>query len=385
MSKSKKDITIYIITNVCRMTLAATFIFSGFVKANDPLGTVYKLEDYFTAWGIGHMPQTLTLAMALVQAIVEWGLGVYLLLGMRRRLITIVTLIFMAIMTLFTVYIAIYNPVSDCGCFGDAIILTNTQTLLKNILLLACAVVTFRYYKTILPIISRQASWIATTLAMVGIVIYAAYCIYTQPLIDFRPYKVGTDLRSMLDIPTDQRPQFEVTLIYQRNGETLEISIDDDDPDSTWTYVETRRKEIQKAGPGIAADFKILDADDNDITTYLLDNNEYVILLTAPILPYADQSTMGRINDLYDYAVANDIPFVALTASSQEARNRWIDYTGAEYNFYTSDERELKTVVRANPGLVVIHNGVITGKWSNWNMPDTDEITNIITKPTKQS
>lgn len=380
MSSKIKHIVLSTAVNVSRMIMAATLLFSGFVKANDPMGTVFKLQDYMSAWGMTSMPEVVMLIAALFMVLIEFGLGVYLLFGMRRRIVSVVTLLFMTLMTLLTVYIAIYNPVSDCGCFGDAIILTNTQTLLKNILLLACAFMVFRWYKLQMPLISRQIYWIVSTLAMLAIISFAVYCIYSQPFIDFRPYKIGSDLRQKATVPASQRPQFEVTIIYERNGETLELGIDDDDPDDSWTYVETRRKQLKQADIDIINDFYMQDADGEDLATDILEADGYTLLLTAPDLLSADQSIMGLINDIYDYASEAGVNFVALTPSTEEARSRWIDYTGAEYSFLTADERTLKTMVRGNPGLMLLHDGVVKAKWSNWNFPTTEQLTEIITK-----
>lgn len=381
MKGKARYIVVNILTNLSRMLLAATFLFSGFVKANDPLGTVYKLEDYFAAWGITGIPYLMVLSLTLLMVIVEFGLCVYLLFGMRRRIVSRLTVAFMTIMTLFTVYIAIFNPVSDCGCFGDAIILSNTQTLVKNIVLLACALIVARWYKMQQQLINRQVYWIVSTLAMLGILAYCIYCIYTQPVVDFRPYSVGTDLRRLVEVPAEQRPQFEVTIVYERDGETMEIGIDDDDPDSTWTYVETRRKEISKADKNIINDFYINDAAGDDVASDILSDPGYTMLLTAPVLHAADQSIMDRINNLYDLAQQTDeLSFVALTAADADTRARWTDYTGAEYQFFIADERTLKTMVRANPGLMLLHDGVVIKKWSNWNFPDTEQINDIITQ-----
>ena len=172
MSKNTLHIVLKIVVNICRFLLAATFLFSGFVKANDPLGMVYKLEDYFSAWGITGVPGLFTLLMAMGIALFEFVLGVYLLFGMRRKWVSRITLVFMACMTLLTVYIAIANPVSDCGCFGDAIILTNIQTLLKNIVLLGAAIVVFRWYRLQPHLISTKVYWIISTLFTLGLMVY---------------------------------------------------------------------------------------------------------------------------------------------------------------------------------------------------------------------
>jgi triosephosphate isomerase len=358
--------------------LVVTFLFSGFVKANDPLGMVYKLEDYFSVWGINAVPEPFTLSIAIGIAFFEFILGVYLFFGMRRKWVSRITLVFMSIMTLLTIYIAIANPVSDCGCFGDAIILTNVETLLKNIVLLGAAIIVFRWYRLQPHLISTKVYWIVSTLFGIGLIAYLLYCIYALPVIDFRPYKIGTDLRKMIEVPEEQRPQFEVTIVYEKDGETLELGIDDDDPDSTWTYVETRRKQISGASQQIINDFYI-EYDDEDVASEVLANEGSTLLLCAPDLQTADESIMDKINDLYDYAQANDIMFLCLTASDEQSRIRWADYTGAEYEFYTSDERTLKTMVRSNPGLILLQDGKVIKKWSHWNFPSQIEVRGLAT------
>jgi triosephosphate isomerase len=367
-----------IAVNVCRLVLAVAFILSGFVKAVDPLGTQYKIHDYLGALGLAsYVPDFMTLSAPVVLSSAEFFLGICLLFAIRRRLVTLIVVILLAAMTLLTLWLALANPISDCGCFGDAFILTNVQTLLKNILLLGAAVVGLRWYRLQPHLISTKVYWIVSTLFGIGFLVYTAYCIYALPVIDFRPYKIGTDLRKMIEVPENQRPQFEVTIVYEKDGETLELSIEDDDPDSTWTYVETKRKQISGASQQIINDFYIEDGDE-DVTNDILAAEGYVLLLCAPDLQSADESIMDKINDLYEYALASDIGFYALTASDEASRIRWTDYTGAEYGFYTADERTLKTMVRSNPGLMLLHDGKVVRKWSHWNFPNQIEVEEII-------
>ena len=185
-----------ILVNICRLLLAVTFIFSGFVKANDPYGTLYKLNDYFASFGGIQFPEIITLVMAIGLAFIEFTLGVYLLIGINRKNVSTFTVIFMCLMTLLTIYIFLFNPVSDCGCFGDAIILTNGQTLAKNFILLAAAIYLKRYSKLQAEIVPDKYKWIISFIAMASILLYATYCIINLPVIDFRPYKVGTNLRA---------------------------------------------------------------------------------------------------------------------------------------------------------------------------------------------
>ena len=148
-------------TNFCRFALAAVFIFSGFIKANDPLGTCYKIEDYLQAFGLlDYVPEFLPLFGSVLLAVIEFTLGVFLFFGIRRKLTTISLFGFMLIMTPFTLYLAIMNPVSDCGCFGDAIILTNWETFWKNVFFLIAAFSLFKWSGLMIRIISKKSQWL---------------------------------------------------------------------------------------------------------------------------------------------------------------------------------------------------------------------------------
>lgn len=362
-----------IIVNACRFLLAVTFLFSGFVKANDPLGTVLKIREYLAAWSFPLVPDLFLVMAAIALSFFEFTLGLYLFFGMRRRWVSHIVLVFMTLMTVLTVYIYVANPVKDCGCFGDAVVLTNGQTLLKNVVLLGAAVVVALWYDRQVQIISRRFYWMLSTVLSMGIIVYALYCIYTLPVIDFRPYRVGTDLREMVRVPDGQRPKFENTIVYEKNGKTIELGLDDDDPDSSWTYVETRRKMVGGVDKSSASNFFIME-DETDITEEIMQADGYMFLLVAPDLRTADESVMDRINDLYDYSQQEDMEFYCLTASDKPVQNRWVDYTGAEYIIYMSDAEVLKTMVRSNPGLIMLRDGRIIRKWSNWNFPSSDEI-----------
>lgn len=191
MSATKKlTVARAVAVNVCRFLLAATFLFSGFVKANDLLGTVLKIDDYLNAWSFPTIPGLFLVMMAIALSFFEFTLGLYLFFGMRRKWVSRLTLAFMSVMTILTAYIYVANPVKDCGCFGDAIVLTNGQTLLKNIVLLGAAAMITRWYDQQVQIISKRFYWILSTILSLGIIVYALYCIYALPVIDFRPYKV---------------------------------------------------------------------------------------------------------------------------------------------------------------------------------------------------
>ncbi len=377
--KSRRGQWVFWIVHICRALLALTFLFSGFVKANDPVGTSLKLREYAVAAGVGNPGNMTMLGLAIVLAFVEFTIGVALLFGLNRRLTASVTAVVMTVMTAVTVWVAAWNPVSDCGCFGDVLLLSNVETLLKNVVLLAAALVVLRWSRLQRRLVSESWSWLISLPAMVGIVVFAAYCVTHLPLIDFRPYRVGTDLRQAR---TDalRSMKFDVRIIYRRDGEELALEADADDPDSSWIYVETRRIPLTAAAAGghtflahrgDVADFCVVDPlTDEDVTDDILAADGYTFLLVSPDLQTADQGCVGSVNLIYEYALAHGIGFYCLTASDEAAQQDWTDHTGAEYAFYHADGPTLQTMVRANPGLILLHDGRVVRKWSNWNMPE---------------
>ena len=365
-----------IATNICRAVLAVTFIFSGYVKAIDPLGTQYKIRDYLTALSIGdYVPDWLTLGSSVALASLEFALGIFILFAIRRRFTTRVILAFMAVMTLITVWIAIANPVSDCGCFGDAITLTNVQTLLKNVVLTACAVVVCRCRERMFRFVSENNQWIVVNYTVIYIVATSIYSLYLLPRFDFRPYHVGANIREGMEIPEGAKmPRYENTFVMEKNGERREFTLDNY-PDSTWTFVERKSELVEEGYVPPIHDFTITDnATGDDITQQILDDKGYTFLLVSPHLESADDTNFGDIDQLYEYCQAQGVPFYCLTASGEDAIQHWRDITGAEYPFCMSDETTLKTVIRSNPGLVLIKDGTVIRKWSHNGLPKSEEL-----------
>ena len=319
--------------NCCRLLLAVTFILSGFVKAVDPRGTQYKAEDYLQAMHLGGwLPGEALLIFAVALAAVEFCLGILLLFAIRRRLTSRVMAIILTCMTLLTLWLALANPVSDCGCFGDALVLTNWQTFWKNVVLLGAAAVVARWPMDMMRFISRSNQWIVINYTALFILAVSGWSLYDRPQFDFRPYHVGTDLRT--------------GWLRMMDGE-----------DSPY------------------ADFFIGRMDDGeDITEQLLAHEGYTFLLVAPTLDEADDSQLDRINQVYEYAQDNGCPFYGLTASGSEAIGRWADRTGAEYPFCQTDGTVLKTIVRSNPGLLLLKDGVIVRKWSHNRLPEEADL-----------
>lgn len=363
--------------NVCRFVLAATFIFSGYVKAIDPLGTLYKLKDYAAAMSLnGLLPDWALVGVAIALGALEFALGVFMLFAVRRHVVSRITLAFMTAMTVLTLWIFVADPVKDCGCFGDALKLTNGETLLKNIVLIACAALVAWRPADMARFISRSNQWIVRYYTVAYIVITSVYCLYTLPIFDFRPYHVGMNIKQGMEIPEGaEQPEFESTFLLRKNGETREFTLDNY-PDSTWEYVDTRTVQTKKGYEPPIHDFALTSCDTGeDITEQVLTKKGYTFLLVSPRLAVADDSNFGDIDQIYEYAEENGADFYCVTASANDEIERWRDLTGAEYQFCNADETTLKTMIRSNPGLILLKDGTIIGKWSHNALPQTDDLT----------
>ena len=360
-----------ILINVCRLVVALTFIFSGYVKAIDPLGTQYKIQDYLGALHLGeYVSDMVTLGASVLLSALEFSLGIFLLFAIHRRVSSRLALLLMCFMTAVTLWLALANPVKDCGCFGDAIILTNWQTFGKNVILLACAVVIARWPLKMVRFISESNQWIVINFTFVFILLSSLWSLYDLPQFDFRPYHVGANIKKGMEIPEGAaQPQFDTTFILEKDGERKEFTLDNY-PDSTWTFVDSKTVQTAEGYVPPIHDFSIQVVETgDDITEEVLADTSYTFLLISPHLEKASDSNFGRIDQLYEYAEENGYKFYCLTASSEKAILQWQDLTGAEYPFCITDETTLKTIIRSNPGLLLIKDGTIIQKWSHNNLP----------------
>lgn len=374
--------TIGVWTNVCRFVLAFVFIFSGFVKAVDPLGFQYKIQDYLAAFGIAEwFPAFFPLFVSIILSTLEFSVGVYFLFGIRRKLSTALALIMMGFMTPLTLYLAIANPVSDCGCFGDAWVLTNWETFIKNVFLLMAAVSVFKWGNGIIRLVSENSQWLIALYSLIFIIGVSLYCLTYLPVIDFRPYKIGTDIPQSMAMPEGaKRSVYESTFILEKDGVRKEFTLDNY-PDSTWTFIDTRTVLKQKGYEPPIHDFSIVSINDGeDITEEVLNDKNYTFLLIAHRIEQADDSNIDLINEIYDYCMENGYKFYCLTSSLDDEIEQWRDKTGAEYPFCIADDITLKTIIRSNPGLLLIKDGVILNKWSHNELPDEYALTGKLDK-----
>lgn len=368
-----------IVAECCRALLGAVFVFSGTVKAIDPMGGAIKIGEYLASFGLDKL-QSFSVVLSFNLSAIEFTLGVCLLLGVYRRYTTFLTLLMMAFMTPLTLYLALFDPVSDCGCFGDAWILTNWETFFKNVVLLAAAIYVFIHNQRLTAFYTYKVYWFVPLFAYLYCIGFA-YRNYTHlPVVDFRPYKVGANIPALMTVPEGApADEYRYSFIYEKDGVKKEFSLDDvPADDSTWTFVDSKTELIKQGYVPPIAGFNLYNAADEDVTDQILHDPRPVFLLIAPKLEEASDEKMDEINNVYDYALENEIDFYCVTGSGSEAITQWNDYTGGEYPYLMADEVLLKTIVRSNPGLVLLRNGTILAKWHVNDIPSEDELPEVL-------
>lgn len=350
---------------------------SGFVKAVDPAGTYIKLEEYLTAFGLADwIGGRWLILVAIALSVVECSTGFFLMLGIHKRVASTLALLLLCLMTPLTLYLFIANPVSDCGCFGDAWVLSNGETLAKNVVLLALAAVAYRWRAWTFSLITSKMEWIVSMYTILFVGALSLFCLRYLPIIDFRPYRIGTNIPRAMTLPEGARPGvWESRFLLEKDGEQREFTLDNY-PDSTWTYLSTRTVEIQKGDEPAIHDFSLRGLETGEeLTDSLLADEGYTFLLIVHRIEEADDSNIDLINEIYDYSVENGYGFYALTSSPAEEVELWCERTGGEYPFCLADDVTLKTMIRSNPGLMLLRGGTILNKWSNASLPDEYELT----------
>ena len=374
MQKSPTDIVSTIIINALRFTLALVFAFSGFVKAVDPMGTIYKMADYAEAFDLS-LPFGLLFAGAVVLIFCEYVMGICLFFGLYCRSYLSAMIAFLAVVTPLTLYFALYNPVSDCGCFGDVVVLTNWQTFIKNVVLLVMALVVLLGRKRVCRIISPHSQWLVFVYVVASIVAFIPYNLRHLPAIDFLPYHIGANIIESMTLPEDAKPdEYETLFILEKDGKMGTFTFDNY-PDSSWTFVSRENRLVSKGDVPAITDFYLSSLYGEDVTWNVLEHPGYTFLMIAHNLEYTSEGMLDVINDLFDYAKVNDVPFYMVTSSSRQAIDAWTESTGAAYPYLLADETLLKTIIRSNPGLLILKNASVLGKWSAADMPRDAQLT----------
>ena len=367
-----------LVKNLCRIIVGIVFIYSGFVKGIDPLGSDYKFTDYFNAFGMGWMNAT-TLFFSFALSLAEFLIGIALLFNLWVSRMAWGALLFMAFFTPLTLVLALTNPVSDCGCFGDAMILTNWQTFWKNIILFLLAIMIFVYRKEYKSSLSLMGQFSFLTLAGAGMLCLSIYCYRHLPVLDFRPYAVGKNITEGMRLPEGAKPdQYEVTLKY-KNKQTGEIRsfTEENYPwqdTLNWEYESSSERLVKKGYITPIHDLVIEHPTLGNITEEILEDDNHTILAVAYNLNQSATQYQPAINRLAEYAREKGIRFYGLTSSTERDIEAYKKRNHVPYEFCTADEIQLKTMIRSNPGVIILREGTILDKWAGKDVPDVKEL-----------
>jgi len=378
-----------ILSLISRIIIGAVFTFSGFVKCVDPLGTTYKFTDYFNAFGWEPLTH-IALPAAFFMCALELLIGIMLLTNIKTNLAAWGALLFMAVFTPITFYLALYNPVTDCGCFGDALILSNWNTFWKNIVIDIFVVILFISRNKIKPYFRQRYEILLVSVFFVVAIGFEYYNYIHLPIIDFRPYKPGTNIVESMAIPPDApKDEYESIIYYEKNGETKGFTIENI-PDSTWKFVKTETKLLKSGYKPPIHDFNIVTIEENlsenlpvgeDITQKVLSDTSYSFLLIAYNIKKSNIEALKRANEIATYCDTLGIKFYCLSASTTADIREAIRVNSLNYTFYATDEITLKTVIRANPGYVLIKNGVVVENWHFNDIPEVSKLEELYFKP----
>lgn len=371
--------------HIARILLGLTFIFSGFVKGIDPLGSMYKFTDYFNAF---QMPWLINLAFGLgiLLAAAEFFLGIAMLFNFFIRITSWFMLAFMIFFTGLTFILALTNPVTDCGCFGDALVITNWQTFYKNLVLIALAIYVFRERKNFASKNGPVLSIALTAMTMTFYFYLVSYSYNHLPIIDFSPYKVGVNIPEAMKIPEGApKAIYENHLIYRnlKSGEEKQFTEANYPWQDTlnWRFVKMgEQKLVQKGYTPPIHDFRIETAQGEDVRDFFLYDEKGTFVVIASNLQKTNKKGMQEIAKLHAAAKQKGYNFIALTSSSPDSFDTFKAETGANFDFFNTDEITLKTIIRCNPGLLLLKKGTILGKYHYNDIPKPEDLEDQIQK-----
>lgn len=372
-SKAKSNLLL-----IARIIFGLVFLFSGFVKAVDPLGTAYKISDYLEAFSLTSL-DFLALPAALMLIAAEFTIGFNILFNVHLKSTTWVASLFMLVMTPVTLYLAISNPISDCGCFGDAIVMTNWQTFYKNIVLCIILAIIALLQKQSRPWLSNWGAWVVTLLPILISFAISIYCYNLLPILDFRPYKKGNNIIEGMQIPEDAPlDKYETTFFYEKDGIEQAFTLDNyPAEDSTWTFVRQESKLIEQGYVPPIHDFSIV-TEDGDITDLILEDAGYTLLVISHKVEKAATKNIKCVKSTIANAKKAGANVIWLTSSYSDEIEEFKTQYGIEDTFGATDDITLKTIVRSNPGLVLIKDATVIEKWHHNALPSKDKLNQLI-------
>ncbi len=380
-----------IIVNLCRVLVGVLFIFSGFVKADDPLGFSYKLGEYFDAFGIDKFfPDPSSIYLSMLICVFEMFVGICLLIGVFRNFASWMSLLMIVFFGFLTFYTAWFNKVTECGCFGDAIPMTAWQSFYKNVVLFVLILPFFfnRHYITpIFPL--RPARTVAISLLLASL-LFTMYAYYYLPPIDFRPYASGKDIKKEMEIPANApKDSVIMTFVYKNNktGADRVISMDDLtkmdslgrlDLEKNFTFKDRRDKVVREGYKPPIHDFSI-QSQDSDVTKSFLSEKGYRLMIVQYDIEKSASRFQPELNKLVlDLMKDGKVKIWPLSGSAVTLNEKYKKENAVPYTYYSSDVTVLKTIVRSNPGLVLFHDNVVLHQWPATALPTASSVENFM-------
>jgi len=361
------------LTIISRIFVGLLFIFSGFIKANDTLGFSYKLVEYFEVFGT-HFLVPIATPLAMFICIFEIVLGFTLLMGSKIKLTLWLLLLMIVFFTFLTFYSAYYNKVTSCGCFGDAIPLTPWQSFTKDLILLVFIIILFIGKDHLNPLFGERFEKAMLVLVVIASVAFPIYTYSYLPVIDFRPYAIGKNIPEQTKGIPDELKYFYI-LKDKKSGEQKEFDKWPDKWDEVYDYVDSRTEVTKKGVEPKIKDFSISNADGADYTQDIIENPDYNFLLICYDLSQADEDVFGAVNDFATLCKQENISFVVLTASTKEDIEKFKQETNSsQLEFYNSDGTVLKTMIRSNPGLMLLKAGYVLDMWHKNSFPSYNDV-----------
>lgn len=360
--------------HLCRILVGALFIFSGLIKANDPIGFAYKLDEYFEVFGTEFL-LPFSLSLSILVCAVEMLLGFMLWLGSRVKLTLCLLLLMILFFACLNFYSGYYDKVRECGCFGDAIKMTPWQEFANNMVMLVLTLIMFFGKNKIRPLFGRKTERVFVLLAAM---VSAGFPLYTYnylPVIDFRPFAPGKNIQEGMKLPPDAKPDsILMVFIYEKNGKQIELTPEQlKTIDSTYKFIDRKDKIIHEGDKPTIHDFSIVSLDGDDFTEQILNYPDYYFFLVCYDLNKTNKKVFGKINDFAKLCSKENVPVIILTASSDEIET-FKKETGAEIDFYLTDQTTLKTMIRSNPGLMLLKQGTVLNMWHYNSFPSYSDV-----------
>lgn len=355
-----------------RLAVGGVFICSGFAKSVDLWGGVYKIEEYLLAWGMTQ-PRILVLAAAAMLCWTEFVAGVLTLLGCYRRAVVWLLTAFMAVMLPLTAYIWAVDPVSDCGCFGEWLVLSNAATFWKNVVIVVALVPLLMWNRRVAGVFVPYTQWLVGAWVSAFIIAVSAVGYSVNPMIDFRRFPVGTDLYAAANGLYDRSLEPVYEFIYSKDGKEQAFSEDNlPDEEAGWTFVDRR---LVAGSEEFNDGLTIFDAEDNDVSTEVITDHGPMLLVVVPEVRRVNPGQTFLMNELAEKMRSDGGSLVALLAKDDDGMEYWRDISMPDYQVYQVEGTVLKELVRGNPGVVMLKDGKVEWKMTlSWLERDASQV-----------